>query len=67
MLRILIAIAATTLIVNGSQACTTCTRGNVMLGQQRAQCQSKIVPKHLTGGANKSEWKKCMNDPDNYR
>jgi hypothetical protein len=67
MLRILISIATMTLIVDVSQACTTCTRGNAMLGQQRAQCQSKILPKNLTGPANKSEWKKCMSDPDSYK
>jgi hypothetical protein len=67
MLRILIAIAAITLIVDGSQACSTCSRGNAFLGQQRSQCQSKILPKNLVGPANKSEWKKCMQDPDNYK
>jgi hypothetical protein len=67
MLRISIAIAATMFIVNASQACTTCTRGNVMLGQQRSQCQSKILPKNLTGAANKSEWRKCMSAPDSYK
>jgi hypothetical protein len=67
MLRISIAIAAVMFIVNASQACTTCGRGNVMLGQQRAQCQSKILPKNLTGATNKAEWKKCMSDPDGYK
>ena len=67
MQRILIAIAATTLIVNASQACTSCARGNPAMGQQRAQCQSKIVPKNLTGPAVKAEWKKCMLDPDGYK
>ena len=67
MLRISIAIAAVMFSVNASEACTTCTRGNVVLGQQRSQCQSKILPKNLTGAANKSEWKKCMSDPDGYK
>jgi hypothetical protein len=67
MLRILIAIAAITLFVDGSQACSTCSRGNAVLGQQRSECQNKIVPKNLTGAANKSEWKKCMQDPDSYK
>jgi hypothetical protein len=67
MLRIVIAIAATTLFVNASSACALCGRGNPLMGQQRAQCQSKIVPKGLTGAANKSEWRKCMNAPDSYK
>jgi hypothetical protein len=67
MLRILIAVAATTFFVNASQACVSCNRGSAAVGQQRAQCQSKIVPKNLTGAANKTEWKKCMQDPDNYK
>jgi hypothetical protein len=67
MLRISIAIAAVTVFVNASEACSTCSRGNVMLAQQRSQCQSKIIPKNLTGAANKGEWKKCMNDPDGYK
>ena len=67
MLRILIAIAATTLFVNASAACALCGRGNVALSQQRAQCQSKILPKNLTGATNKAEWKKCMSAPDGYK
>jgi hypothetical protein len=67
MLRISIAIAATTLIVNASQACSLCSKNNPLAAQQRSQCQSKIVAKNLSGAANKGEWKKCMNDPDGYK
>jgi hypothetical protein len=67
MLRILIAIAATTVFVNASSACALCSKNNPLAGQQRSQCQSKIVAKNLTGAASKSEWRKCMNDPDGYK
>ena len=68
MLRIAIAIAATMFIVNASQACTgTCGHRDPIVAQQRAKCQSLIVPKSLTGVANKGEWSKCMRDPDNYK
>ncbi len=67
MLRISIAIAAAMFIVNASQACSLCSKNNPLSVQQRSQCQSKIMPKNLTGAANKGEWKKCMNDPDSYK
>ena len=67
MLRILIAIAATTLFVNASSACALCSKNNPITVQQRAQCQGKIVPKGLTVAANKDEWRKCMSAPDSYK
>jgi hypothetical protein len=67
MLRISIAIAAATFIVNASQACSLCSKNNPLAVQQRSQCQSKIMPKNLTGAANKGEWRKCMNDPESYK
>jgi hypothetical protein len=67
MLRILIAVAATTLFVNTSDACALCSKSNPLIGQQRSQCQGKISPKNMTGAASKAEWRKCMNDPDGYK
>jgi hypothetical protein len=34
---------------------------------QRAMCQDKIGPKHLSGDAQKAEWKKCMEDANFYQ
>jgi hypothetical protein len=68
MLRILIAIAVTTLFTDASMACGgMCGKHDPIAGQQRAKCQSLIVPKGLTGPANKAEWKKCMAAPDSYK
>jgi len=66
MLRILIAIAATTLFVNASAACTTCksTRGG---SQKHIQCHSLVDPKNLKGVAYKTEWNKRLENPDNYK
>ncbi len=66
MLRISIAIAAVMFIVSASQACTTCkgTRGT---GQKSIQCHNLVGSKNLKGEANKSEWNKCMENPDNYK
>ncbi len=66
MLRILFALAATTLIVNASVACTTC-KGLRGAGQKHTQCHSLVDPKNLKGAAYKSEWNKCMENPDNYK
>jgi hypothetical protein len=34
---------------------------------QRAMCQDKIGPKHLSGDPMKAEWKKCMEDANAYQ
>jgi hypothetical protein len=66
MLRISIAIAALTLFVNASLACVSCkgTRGT---GQKSIQCHTLVGSKNLKGDAYKSEWSKCIENPDNYK
>ena len=37
-----------------------------ILHQKGKTCHAKINPKNLKGAAFKSEWGKCMTNPDNY-
>ncbi len=65
MLRVVVLAAVVTLLLamGGAYAGQERTR----IHQQKAQtCHAKIDPKNLKGAAFKSEWGKCMVNPDNY-
>jgi hypothetical protein len=66
MLRIGIAIAAITFIVSASEACVNCksTRG---MQEKGGQCRGLVHAKNLKGEEAKSEWRKCMENPENYK
>ena len=66
MLRIVIAIAAIAFFVNASEACVNCksTRGTQEKG---GQCRSLVHAKNLKGDEAKSKWRKCMENPENYK
>jgi hypothetical protein len=57
-------VAVFALTLNSAQA--TNSRHSGIAGQ-RAICQGKIGPKKLSGDAQKSEWKKCMEDANVYQ
>jgi hypothetical protein len=63
MLRIFLAIAATALMINSSQAYMH-TRAEL---QNRGKCKTMVDSKHLKGDAYKGEFSKCMVNPDNYK
>jgi hypothetical protein len=68
MLRVhlwtMVGVAIFALTLNSAQA--TNSRHSGKAGQQ-AICQDKVGPKKLSGAAQKSEWKKCMEDANMYQ
>ena len=66
MLRILIAIVATTLVISTSEACVSCktTRGNAA---KHTRCHDLVGSKNLKGAAFTSEMGKCLENPDVYK
>jgi len=66
MLRISIAIATMALFVNASMACVSCKtdRGTA---EKNSRCHGLIDSKNLKGPALKTEWHKCLENPDSYK
>jgi hypothetical protein len=65
MFRLLIAIVATSIAINASNACTTCKRNYSW--QKQTRCHSLVDQKGMKGPAYKAEWNKCVENPDNYK
>jgi hypothetical protein len=60
-------LAGTALFLLGSNFADASLRSNYTANSMKSSaCHTKIDPKNLTGAALKSEWKKCMVNPDTY-
>lgn len=66
MFRICVFAAAVIALLASSVFSTGQARTYRNQRQNRAKCHEKIDPKNLKGAAFKSEWDKCITNPDNY-
>jgi hypothetical protein len=66
MVRVSIFLAILLSLFSSSFSYASQHSEKVMTGEKRRACHAKIDPKNLTGPSFKSEWGKCMANPDNY-
>jgi hypothetical protein len=66
MIRVSV-LAGLALFLLGSNFADASQRSNYRENQMKSSaCHAKIDPKGLKGAALKTEWKKCMVNPDSY-